>query len=63
MNRLTIALAAYIALGILTWMTISEQRVRLVTLAILAMFVVRTLLHRKDAMPADDSGDVRDRPM
>ncbi len=63
MNRLTIALAAYVALGILTWATIRDQRIRLVTLAILAMFAVRTWVRRKDVMHPDDSDDMGDRPM
>jgi hypothetical protein len=57
-NRLTIALAAYVALGLLTWATISDPRIRLVTLVILAMFAVRTWLRRKDVMHRDDRGDV-----
>jgi len=52
-NRLLGALVAYAVLAILSWTTISDQKIRLVTLAILAMFAVKTLLHRKDAMHAD----------
>ena len=58
MNRLTIALAAYAALGILTWATIREQRIRLVTLAILAMFAVRTWVRRKDTLHSGKRDDV-----
>jgi hypothetical protein len=50
MKRLLLALGAFVVLGILSWTTISDQKIRLVTLAILAMFAVKTLLHRKDAM-------------
>ena len=53
MNRLLGALVAYAVLAILSWTTIGDQKIRLVTLAILAMFAVKTLLHRKDAMHAD----------
>jgi hypothetical protein len=53
MNRLIVALAAYVALAVLTWTTISDQRVRLVTIAILAMFAVKTWVRRKDVMHAD----------
>jgi hypothetical protein len=44
MNRLWIALGAYAVLAGLVWLTIDEQKVRLVTWLILAMFAVRTLV-------------------
>jgi len=49
-NRLIAGLAAFGVLGILAWTTISDQRIRLVTLAILAMFALRTWVHRKNLM-------------
>jgi hypothetical protein len=58
MNRLVVALAAYVALAVLTWTTISDQRVRLVTIAILAMFAVKTWVRRKDVMHADSRSDI-----
>ena len=51
------ALAAYGVLAVLSWVTIAEQRIRLVALLVLAMFVVKTLLRRKEAMHSDDGGD------
>jgi len=58
------ALAAYLVLGVLVWTTIADVRIRLLTLAILAMFVVKTWVHRKDAGPVDDdSGADRNRPI
>ena len=57
MKRLTIALAAFVALGILTWNTISDQRIRLGTLAILAMFAVKTWVRRKDVLHPDGGKD------
>ncbi|HZP63099.1 MAG TPA: hypothetical protein VFB28_06750 [Terriglobales bacterium] len=48
MNRLVAGLIAYVVLAVLTWTTISDQRIRLVTLAILAMFAVKTWVRRKD---------------
>jgi len=51
-KRLAIALVAYVALAILTWTTIDDQRIRLVTIAILAMFAVKTWVRRKDVMRA-----------
>ena len=55
MNRLVLALVAYGVLGVLSWATLADRRIRLVTLAVLAMFVVRTLVHRKRTLHADDS--------
>jgi len=52
-------------LALLSWTTISDQKIRLVTLAILAMFAVKTLLHRKDTMHADSErhGESDNEPM
>jgi hypothetical protein len=52
-KRLVIALAAYVALGILSWNTISDQRIRLATLAILAMFALKTWVRRNDVLHPD----------
>jgi hypothetical protein len=52
MNRLAIALAAYVVLGILSWATLDDQRIRLAALAVLAMFAVKTWVRRKDVMPS-----------
>jgi len=49
-NRLLIGLVAYVVLGVLVWATISDQRIRIATLAILAMFAVKTWVRRKDFM-------------
>ncbi len=56
-KRLAIALAAYAVLALLSWMTISDQRIRLVTLAILAMFAVKSVVRRKDMMHPNDGGE------
>jgi hypothetical protein len=55
-NRLLIAFAAFAVLGLLTYMTISDERVRMVTFAILGLFAVKTWLHRHDERP-DRSDD------
>ncbi len=44
MNRLWIALGAYVLLALLVWLTIDDQKIRLVSWLILAMFAVRTLV-------------------
>ena len=54
MKRLYISLGVFVALGILAWATISDQRIRLVTLAILGMFAVKTWVRRKDTMHSKD---------
>jgi hypothetical protein len=53
-NRLAIAFSVYVILGVLAWSTLGDSRIRLVTLAILALFAAKTLLHRKDAMHGRD---------
>ena len=55
MTRLAIAMAAFAGLGILAWTTLSDEKIRLLTLAILAMFAFKTWLRRKDTMHSSDS--------
>ena len=57
MNRLTAALIAYVVLGVLTWTTISDQRIRAITLLILAMFAVKSWVRRKDVLHSDGNND------
>ncbi len=55
MKRLAIALAVYAVLGVLAWSTLPDQKIRLVTFAILALFAVRSIVRRNDVMhPNDD---------
>ena len=49
-KRLLLALLAYAALAVLAIKTLDDQRVRGVTLAILAMFAVKTWVRRKDVL-------------
>ena len=56
-NRLTLALVAFAVLGGLTWTTISNEKLRLATLLILALFAVKTILRRKDVMHPDESDE------
>jgi len=49
------ALVAYVVLGILSWTTISDQRIRLMTLAILTLFAVKTWVRRKDVIHTDEN--------
>jgi len=57
-NRLAVALVAYAALGALTYLTISDSRIRAATLAILALFAIKSVLRRKDVMRRDKSDEV-----
>ena len=49
-------MVVFAVLGVLAWTTLGDQRIRLVTLAILAMFAVKTWVRRHDTMHRD-SGD------
>ena len=57
MNRLTGALIAYAVLGILTLLTITDSRIRAVTLLILGLFAVKSWVRRHDVLHPDKSGD------
>jgi uncharacterized membrane protein YfcA len=52
-NRLALAMVAFVVLGVLTWTTISDEKIRYGTLAILALFAMKTWLRRRDTMPPD----------
>jgi membrane protein implicated in regulation of membrane protease activity len=62
-NRLVAGLIAYVVLGILVWTTLSDPRIRFVTLAILAMFAVKTWVRRKDFLHPDKGSDTSDGPL
>jgi len=53
LNRFALALAAYVVLGMLAWQTITDGKLRLATLLVLALFAVKTVLRRKDVMHPD----------
>jgi hypothetical protein len=50
-------LIAYAVLGVLTWLTISDSKIRGLTLAILAMFAVKSWVRRKDVLHPDGEND------
>ena len=54
MKRLAIALAVYAVLGVLAWSTLPDQKIRLVTFAILAVFAVKSIVRRNDVMHQND---------
>jgi hypothetical protein len=53
MNRLAVALVAYVVLGVLTWTTISDTRLRAGTLVVLALFAFKSWVRRKDVLHPD----------
>jgi hypothetical protein len=56
-KRLLLALLAYAAIAVLAIKTLDDPRVRGVTLAVLAMFAVKTWVRRKDVLhPDGESG-------
>ena len=57
MNRLAVALVAYVVLAVLTWLTITDTRIRAITVAILVLFAVKSVLRRKDVMHPDGGRD------
>jgi hypothetical protein len=57
MSRFSIAMAAYLLIGVLEWATLSDEKMRYITVAILAMFAVRTLVHRRGSEDAAGQND------
>jgi membrane protein implicated in regulation of membrane protease activity len=56
-KRFVIALVAYAAIAVLALTTLPDTRIRVATLAVLALFAVKTWVRRKDVMhPSDESG-------
>jgi hypothetical protein len=54
-KRLAMALAAFVALGVLAWNTLDDQRVRVATLLVLGLFALKTWVRRNDTMHSDRS--------
>jgi hypothetical protein len=60
MNRLSIALVCYVVLGALAWSTITDPKFRGATLAILALFAVKSVLRRNEVLHPEKSTDAAD---
>ena len=58
MSRLAMAMIAYLVLGALAYTTLSDQRIRLVTLLILALFAFKSWVRRKDVLHPDGEREV-----
>jgi hypothetical protein len=56
-NRLSIALVCYAVLGALTWVTITDPKFRAGTLAILALFAMKSILRRNDVLHPEKGSD------
>jgi hypothetical protein len=59
-NRLAAALIAYVGLAILTWMTITDPKLRAGTLVILGLFAFKSWVRRNDVMHPDKSSDAEE---
>jgi len=57
MSRLAMSLIAYLVLGVLAFATLSDSRIRLLTLLILAMFAFKSWARRKDVMHPDGESE------
>jgi hypothetical protein len=57
-KRLVIALMAYVALAVLTWITIQDERIRAITFALLGMFALKTWLRRKEVLHPDGESEI-----
>ena len=52
-NRFWLAMVAYVAIAVLAWNTLTDEKLRLATLAVLALFAVKTAVRRKDVIHPD----------
>ncbi len=57
MSRLAMALIAYAVLGALALVTLSDFRIRSVTLLILGLFAFKSWVRRKDVLHPDGDED------
>ena len=51
------AMIAYVGLGVLSWTTVTDQRFRLATLFVLAMFALKTWVRRHEVLHSDSGSD------
>jgi len=56
-RKLLVALGAFVVLAALAWQTLSDERIRWVTLAVLGLFTVRTLVHWRREQQAVHKSD------
>jgi hypothetical protein len=56
-SRFTMAMVAYVAIAVLAWNTLTDEKLRLATMAVLALFAVKTVVRRRDVIPPDAKAD------
>ena len=56
-SRFTMAMVAYVAIAVLAWNTLADEKLRLATFAVLALFAVKTVIRRKDVVHPDAKAD------
>ena len=56
-SRFAMAMVAYVAIAVLAWNTLTDEKLRMATLAVLALFAVKTLVRRKDVIHPDAKTD------
>ncbi len=56
-TRFSLAMVAYAVIAGLSWNTIADEKLRLATLAVLALFAVKTVVRRKDVLHPDAKAD------
>ncbi|MGA9568068.1 MAG: hypothetical protein WBS19_21265 [Candidatus Korobacteraceae bacterium] len=59
MNRLAVSMIAYVVLGVLTWTTITDPKLRAGTLVVLGLFAFKSWVRRNDVMHPDGERDVK----
>jgi hypothetical protein len=57
MSRLAMALIAYLVLGVLAFATLSDFRIRTLTLLILGLFAFKSWMRRKDVLHPNSESD------
>jgi hypothetical protein len=56
-NRFLLAMAAYVVIAVLAWNTLTDEKLRLATMVVLALFAVKTVVRRKDVIHPDAKTD------
>jgi hypothetical protein len=56
-SRFTMAMVAYVAIAVLAWNTLTDEKLRMATLAVLALFAVKTVVRRKDVIHAGERAE------
>jgi len=56
-SRFSLAIVAYVVLAVLSWNTITDEKLRLATLAVLALFAVKTIVRRRDVLHPGANAD------